>query len=173
MSRLAHPQLSFADLELRNQGVHLDPLLPGILNFLDDHAMPVEQVHQDLVRGLKNPTQAATGLPLRRPLRSLILMRVKNWHYRELRERINDGRTLRAISPGERLLDTSVKSHTWRLQKLIEADIAITVSRFIRTVKDPFNFRKEPQILSFTVPILSAIRAYSRHLLGIVDAIPP
>ena len=26
MSRLAQPQLSFADLELQNQGVHLDPV---------------------------------------------------------------------------------------------------------------------------------------------------
>lgn len=39
MSRLTQPQLSFADLELRNQGVHVDPLLQGVLNFLDDHAM--------------------------------------------------------------------------------------------------------------------------------------
>jgi hypothetical protein len=61
MSRLAQPQLSFADLELRNQGVHLDPLLQGILAFKDDHATLVEQVRQDLVRGLKNPTPAATG----------------------------------------------------------------------------------------------------------------
>src|ERR1022692_3127743 len=29
MTRIAEPQLSFADLELRNQGVHLDPLLQG------------------------------------------------------------------------------------------------------------------------------------------------
>jgi hypothetical protein len=43
MSRLAESQLSFADLELRNQGVHLDPLLQGILAFLDDHATLVEQ----------------------------------------------------------------------------------------------------------------------------------
>ena len=51
MSRLAQPQLSFADLELRRQGVHLDPLLQGILSFLDDQATLVEQVRQDLVRG--------------------------------------------------------------------------------------------------------------------------
>jgi hypothetical protein len=67
MSRLLNPQLSFADAELRNQGVHLDPLLQGILAFLDDHAPLVEQVRQDLVRGLKNPHTAAPGLPRRRP----------------------------------------------------------------------------------------------------------
>jgi len=54
MTRIAAPQLSFADLELRSQGVHLDPLLQGILTFLDDHAPLVEQVRQDLARGLKN-----------------------------------------------------------------------------------------------------------------------
>jgi hypothetical protein len=54
MSRLPESQFSFADLELWNQRVHLDPLLQGILTFLDDHATPVEQVRQDLVRGLKN-----------------------------------------------------------------------------------------------------------------------
>src|ERR1035438_1159551 len=51
MTRIAEPQLSFADLELRNQGVHLDPLLQGIVGFLDDHAPLVEQVRQDLARG--------------------------------------------------------------------------------------------------------------------------
>jgi IS5 family transposase len=98
MSRLAEPQLSFADLELRNQGVHLDPLLQGILAFLDDHATLVEQVRQDLVRGLKNPNTGRDGMTPSQTLRSLILMRVKNWDYRELRERINDGHTLRTFA---------------------------------------------------------------------------
>jgi IS5 family transposase len=98
MSRLAEPQLSFADLELRNQGIHLDPLLQGILAFLDDHAALVEQVRQDLVRGLKNPNTGRDGITPAQTLRSLILMRVKNWDYRELRERINDGHTLRTFT---------------------------------------------------------------------------
>jgi len=98
MSRLAQPQLSFADLELRNQGVHLDPLLQGILTFLDHHAALVEQVRQDLVRGLKNPHTGRSGITPSQTLRSLILMRVKNWDYRELRERINDGYTLRTFT---------------------------------------------------------------------------
>jgi IS5 family transposase len=98
MSRLAPPQLSFADLELRNQGVHLDPLLQGILAFLDDHATLVEQVRQDLTRGLKNPATGRDGITPAQTLRSLILMRVKNWDYRELRERINDGHTLRTFT---------------------------------------------------------------------------
>jgi len=98
MSRLADPQLSFADLELRSQGLHLDPLLQGILAFLDEHATLVEQVRQDLVRGLKNPHTGRDGITPAQTLRSLILMRVKNWDYRELRERINDGYTLRTFT---------------------------------------------------------------------------
>jgi IS5 family transposase len=96
--RLVEPQLSFADAELRNQGVHLDPLLQGILAFLDDHATLVEQVRQDLVRGLKKPHTGRDGITPAQTLRSLILMRVKNWDYRELRERINDGHTLRTFT---------------------------------------------------------------------------
>jgi IS5 family transposase len=98
MSRLDEPQLTFADLELRYQGVHLDPLLQGILTFLDDHATLLEQVRQDLVRGLKNPNTGRDGITPSQTLRSLILMRVKNWDYRELRERINDGHTLRIFT---------------------------------------------------------------------------
>ena len=98
MTRLAEPQLSFADLELRHQGVHLDPQLQGILVFLNDHATLVEQVRQDLVRGLKKPDTGRGGITPAQTLRSLILMRVKNWDYRELRERINDGYTLRTFT---------------------------------------------------------------------------
>jgi IS5 family transposase len=98
MSRLTQPQLSFADLELRYQGVHLDTLLQGILTFLDEQATLVEQVRQDLVRGLKNPNTGRDGITPAQTLRSLILMRVKNWDYRELRDRINDGHTLRIFT---------------------------------------------------------------------------
>ena len=95
MTRIAEPQLSFADLAFRQHGVHLDPHLQGILTFLDEHATLVEHVRQDLVRGLKNPNTGRNGMTPSQTLRSLILMRVKNWDYRELRERINDGYTLR------------------------------------------------------------------------------
>src|SRR5882724_6749654 len=52
----------------------------------------------DLERGLKNPTTGRSGITASQTLRSLTLMRVKNWDYRELRERINDGFTLRAFT---------------------------------------------------------------------------
>jgi IS5 family transposase len=98
MTRVAEPQFSFADLELRRQGVHLDPVLQGIVGFLDEHALLVEQVRQDLVRGLKNASTGRSGITPSQTLRSLILMRIKNWDYRELRERINDGYTLRGFT---------------------------------------------------------------------------
>jgi len=83
---------------LRNQGVHLDPLLQGIVAFLDDQATLVEQVRQDLLRGLKNPNTGRGGITPSPALRSLILMRVKHWDYREWRERIHDGYTLRGFT---------------------------------------------------------------------------
>jgi hypothetical protein len=91
MSRTLDSQLSFADLELSRLGVHLDPVLQGIDAFLGQHSDLVEQVRLDLERGLKNPTTGRSGITPSQTLRSLTLMRVKNWDYRELRERINDG----------------------------------------------------------------------------------
>jgi len=98
MPRITDSQLSFADLELRSQGVHLDPMLQTIATFLDDNTALIEQVRQDLVRGLKNPNTGRDGITASQALRSLVLMRVKNWHYRELAERINDGYTLRGFT---------------------------------------------------------------------------
>jgi IS5 family transposase len=98
MSRTLVPQLSFADLELSRLGVHLDPVLQGIDAFFDQHSALVEQVRLDLERGLKNPGTGRNGITPSQTLRSLTLMRVKNWDYRELRERINDGYTLRGFT---------------------------------------------------------------------------
>ncbi len=92
------PQLSFADLELQFQGVHLDPSLRAISAFLDQHLTLIEQVRQDLERGLKNARTGRNGIAPSQVLRSLVLMRVKNWDYRELQERINDGFTLRGFT---------------------------------------------------------------------------
>jgi IS5 family transposase len=93
--RTTDPQLSFADLEFIKQGVRLEPTLKAIADFLDQHGAIVQRVRRDLVRGLKKPTTGRTGLTAPQVLRSMILMRVKNWDYRELRERIADGYTLR------------------------------------------------------------------------------
>ena len=98
MSRVLEPQLSFADLELSHLGVQLDPTLRGIVDFLEVRPALVEHVRRDLERGLKNPGAGRNGISPEQTLRSLLLMRVKNWDYRELRERINDGYTLRGFT---------------------------------------------------------------------------
>ena len=93
--RIANPQVSFADIEFIQQGVQLDPLLQKISGFIDEHDELAEIVRGDLERGLKKPETGRNGLTPNQVLRSLILMRIKNWDYRELSERINDGYTLR------------------------------------------------------------------------------
>jgi IS5 family transposase len=96
--RAAKPQISFADWELLQQGISLEPLLQSISDFLDDHEEMIETVRRDLERGLKKPGTGRSGLTPSQVLRSFILMRVKNWNYRELRERITDGYTLRQFA---------------------------------------------------------------------------
>src|SRR6202521_6191291 len=80
------------------QGLVLEPPLRSISDFLDDHDELVRRIGGDLRRGLKNPDTGRSGLTPQEVLRSLILMRVKNWDYRELRERIADGCTLRQFT---------------------------------------------------------------------------
>src|ERR1700726_5231458 len=98
MARAAARQLSFADVELMRQGVRLEPLLAAISSFLDHQHELIERVRRDLVRGLKKPARGRRGLTAPQVLRSLILMRLKDWDYRELRERIADGLTLRQFT---------------------------------------------------------------------------
>lgn len=98
MTRATHPQISFADLEFIQQGISLDPILQAISSFIDEHAEIVEKVRRDLVRGLEKPDTGRNGLTPQQVLRSLTLMRFKNWDYRELRERIADGYTLRRFA---------------------------------------------------------------------------
>src|SRR5881227_708875 len=85
-------------MQQRGQGLRLEPLLGAISDFLDDQRDMVERVRRDLVRGLKKPGSGRSGLTPRQILRSLVLMRLKNWDYRELRERIADGLTLRQFT---------------------------------------------------------------------------
>jgi IS5 family transposase len=98
VSRAAAQQVSFADLDLMRQGAHLEPMLQAISNFLHNQEDMIERVRRDLVRGLKKPDSGRRGLTAQQILRSLVLMRVKNWDYRELRERIADGLTLRQFT---------------------------------------------------------------------------
>jgi IS5 family transposase len=96
--RAADPQISFADLEFLSQGIHLDPVLEQILEFVTRNAALVETVRRQLDDGLKEPQTGRRGLTAEQTILSLILMRVKNWDYRELAERIADGYTLRQFT---------------------------------------------------------------------------
>ena len=98
MTRSMSSQISFADLEFLDQGVRLEPTLQAISDFIDRHGHLVDKVRRDLDRGLKNPHTGRSGLSAQQVLRSLALQRVKNWNYRELRERISDGYTLRRFT---------------------------------------------------------------------------
>jgi len=80
------------------QGVRLEPLLQAISDFLDNQRQIVDRVRRDLARGLKKPKSGRRGLMPQQVLRSFVLKRVKNWDYRELRERIADGMTLRQFT---------------------------------------------------------------------------
>src|SRR5450631_1985355 len=80
------------------QGLRLEPLLQAISDFLDDQNDMIERVRCDLTRGLKNAETGRSGLTPQQVLRSLVLMRIKNWNYREMRERIADGCTLRQFT---------------------------------------------------------------------------
>lgn len=91
-------QITFADLEFLRQGIELDPVLAEISDFLDRHPELVALVAADLNRGLKRATTGRPGLTAEQTLRSFVLWRIKNWSYRELRERIADGYTLRLFS---------------------------------------------------------------------------
>lgn len=97
MRPLARP-LTFADLELQQQGVTLDATLRALAEFLDAHEELVTLVHADLVRGLKRPRTGRGGLSAAHVLRAFVLQRVKRWDLRELRERIADGYTLRRFT---------------------------------------------------------------------------
>jgi hypothetical protein len=82
--------MSFADLELPQQGVRPEPLLQAICDFPDKQPALVGRVRRDLACGLKQPDHGRRGLTPPQVLRVLDLMRLKNSDYRELRERIAD-----------------------------------------------------------------------------------
>jgi IS5 family transposase len=96
--RDSHPQVSFADLEFMTQGIQLDPVLEKILEFVQQNSALVETVRQQLDHSLKKPQTGRPGLSAEQTILSLILMRYKNWDYRELAERIADGYTLRRFT---------------------------------------------------------------------------
>jgi IS5 family transposase len=97
MREIKRTQIGFADLELWQQ-VRPDPLLEQISQFLDQHGELVTAVHRDLSRSLKQARRGRAGMTAEQVLRSFVLMRSKNWDYRELAERVADGFTLRQFT---------------------------------------------------------------------------
>jgi len=97
MREITRAQIGFADLEL-GRSVRLDPLRQRISDFLDRHGELVTAVHRDLSRALKHARRGRRGLSAEQVLRSFVLMRTKNWDYRELAERVADGFTLRQFT---------------------------------------------------------------------------
>jgi hypothetical protein len=61
MTRAAHHQFTFADLEFIRQGVDMDENLKKISEFLDTRPKVLEMVRQDFQRGLKNPNTGHKG----------------------------------------------------------------------------------------------------------------
>jgi IS5 family transposase len=106
--RTQDAQISFADLEFIRQGIDLDPILKKISEFLDGQAKIVALARRDLERGLKKPGTGRRGLTPEQTLRSYVLRRIKNWDYRELRERIADGYSLRCFT---RFYSSEVPKH--------------------------------------------------------------
>jgi IS5 family transposase len=97
MREITRTQISFADLEV-GRSLRLDPVLQQISAFLDRHGELVTAVHRDLRRSLKHVQRGRRGLSAEQALRSFVLMRTKNWDYRELAERVADGFTLRQFT---------------------------------------------------------------------------
>lgn len=98
MPRATLAQVTFADVEMRQQGVVLEPTLQRISVLIDRQPDLVNKVHADLLRGLKRPQTGRDGISAAQVLRSFILQRIKNWDLRELRERIADGYSLRLFT---------------------------------------------------------------------------
>ena len=95
-------QISFADWELMrqgDQGVRLEPLLEGDIR-LSRRPAGRHRVYPARSGAGPEDSPAASrhGLTATQVLRSLVLMRLKNLDYRELRERIADRLTLRQFT---------------------------------------------------------------------------
>lgn len=98
MARPLIRQVSFVEWEWHRQGLNLKGTLKTLADLLDQHGELIDLVHEDLVRGLKQPNKGRPGLNAEQVLRAFLLQRIKNWPLRELRERIADGATLRMFT---------------------------------------------------------------------------
>jgi IS5 family transposase len=67
------PQLSFADLEWQRQGLAVDATLLAIGELLEAQPGLIARVHDDLVRGLRQPHTGRDGLTAEQTLRAYVL----------------------------------------------------------------------------------------------------
>ena len=98
MGRQVESQISFAEVEMATQRIVLDPILQRISKLLDGQKDLVDKVHADLTRGVKHPRTGRNGLTAAQVLRSFVVLRIKDWDLRELRERVADGYSLRVFT---------------------------------------------------------------------------
>lgn len=98
MGRTMGSQITFAEAEMVAQAIALNPILQRISTWLDRQKDLVDKVHADLTRGLKHRRAGRSGITAAQVLRSFIVLRIKDWDLRELRERIADGYSLRVFT---------------------------------------------------------------------------
>jgi len=98
MGRPTESQVTFAEAEMVAQPMALNPILQRISTLLDGQKDLVDKVHADLTRGLKRSGTGRDGITAAQVLRSFIVLRIKDWDLRELRERVADGYSLRAFT---------------------------------------------------------------------------
>jgi len=141
MREVKRQQPSFADLEFRRHG-RADPVLAAISAFLDTQGGLLNLVHHDLTRQLKKMRRGRGGMSAEQVLRSFVLMRLKNWDYRELAERITDGYTLRQFTrfdsarvPQHDAFNRSfVRLKAATLRRINDALVAVAVQRGLEQV---------------------------------------
>jgi len=181
MREIKRTQIGFADLELGRK-VRLDPLLQQISDFLDQHDELASAVHRDLSRSLRNARRGRRGLDAEQVLRSFVLMRTKNWDYRELAERVADGFTLRqftrfGVAPVPRhhaFHRAFVRLQPATLRKINDAVVAAAVKIGLEdveklrldttVVETDIRYPRDSGLLWDTVRVLSRLVEHIREL---------
>jgi len=185
MRQLKQRQRSFADLELERQGVRLEPALAVISQLLDRQSSALlKAVVQDLRGGAKRLRQGRDGMSAEQALRSLVLKQIKNWSFRELRERIADGLTLRQFT---RFGAASVPQHkafhranTLLTPATVQALNALVVELAIALgVEDARRVRMDTTVSETDIHfptdsalLWDAVRVLTRIATRIVDELP-
>jgi IS5 family transposase len=184
MRGLKLQQRSFVDLELERQGVRMEAALQFISQFLNRRPDLLGLVSQDLARGLKKPTRGRQGMTAEQVLRSAVLKRIKNWSFRELRERIADGITLReftgfhgAVVPKHKALHGSLARLTLATLRQINeivVDVAIELG-----IEDAQSVRMDTTVVETDIHfptdstlLWDCVRVLTRNATRIFDELP-